>query len=418
MVGCTKEAEETGPIPAPFKPQYKTQTTVSITDANDSVPNAPKTRLLDANIEFDGGYATGAGYYDGNGQATVSARAKPGYRLVSFTGGRVGGNPNEKSDQSSYTFDVDNCDWKFKVEFEIDANIVIGKDIMAVGGDWYSITHGNRIFLAAAKGKVKICPDNTLSGINWVIHNGVLGDMAWVYDVVYGNGKYIVVGSPHSDNMNKAFFSTSTDGITWRRSDYISDGEKPWKKYKWRAGHSNSIIYAQNKFIAACNHEDYDKNPRKALIATSTDGEHWTREGYANESGSPIRILFANGSYVMVTSSGHACTSTNLKDWNVSRVYSSRLNDVCYGNGKYICISDFAAFLSTDGTNWKEISIPTTIKNMAKRIIYKNNRFIISLSDKYIVSVDGENWTMPKDLVDIQGNILTESPFRCLYPIN
>lgn len=53
-------------------------------------------------VEFTGGYATGAGLYDGAAKASVTAVPYSGYQLASFTGGPVGGNTNQFSGSNQY----------------------------------------------------------------------------------------------------------------------------------------------------------------------------------------------------------------------------------------------------------------------------------------------------------------------------
>lgn len=83
------------------------------------------TRSSNGKVEFTGGYATGAGLYDGKATATVSAVPYSGYQLVSFTGGPVGGNTNQFSGSDKYSFGVESQDWKFNVSFKKEYSITL-----------------------------------------------------------------------------------------------------------------------------------------------------------------------------------------------------------------------------------------------------------------------------------------------------
>lgn len=83
------------------------------------------TTRAGSRVEFTGGYATGAGLYDGYAFASVAAVAYSGYQLVSFTGGPVGGNSNHFSGSDQYSFDIDFQDWKFKVSFKKEYTITV-----------------------------------------------------------------------------------------------------------------------------------------------------------------------------------------------------------------------------------------------------------------------------------------------------
>lgn len=76
-------------------------------------------------VEFTGGYATGAGLYNGTDRATVTAVPYSGYQLISFKGGPVGGSSSQFSGKNQYGFDIDNQDWKFSVSFKKEYKITV-----------------------------------------------------------------------------------------------------------------------------------------------------------------------------------------------------------------------------------------------------------------------------------------------------
>ncbi|MBP1615580.1 MAG: hypothetical protein H6Q13_3028 [Bacteroidetes bacterium] len=68
-------------------------------------------------VEFTGGYATGAGLYDGDAQAAVKAVAYDGYRLTQFEGG-PSGESTTLTGANAYEFDIQRQDWQFSVSFK------------------------------------------------------------------------------------------------------------------------------------------------------------------------------------------------------------------------------------------------------------------------------------------------------------
>lgn len=87
----------------------------SITIMGDSMIT---TRSTNGRVEFAGGYATGAGLYDGDADAVVEAVPYSGYQLVNFTGGPTDGSSNQFSGDSRYSFNIQRKDWKFSVSFK------------------------------------------------------------------------------------------------------------------------------------------------------------------------------------------------------------------------------------------------------------------------------------------------------------
>lgn len=106
----------------------------SVTITGDSI--IASTRAAGGRVEFAGGYATGAGLYDGIDKATVAAVPYTGYQLVSFTGGPVDGDPNRFSGRNEYVFDIERRDWKFSVTFkkEYSISVVAGSGGTVTGG--------------------------------------------------------------------------------------------------------------------------------------------------------------------------------------------------------------------------------------------------------------------------------------------
>lgn len=83
------------------------------------------TTRAGSRVEFTGGYATGAGLYDGAAKASVTAVPYSGYQLASFTGGPVGGSSSQFSGSNQYNFNINSQDWKFKVSFKKEYTISV-----------------------------------------------------------------------------------------------------------------------------------------------------------------------------------------------------------------------------------------------------------------------------------------------------
>lgn len=83
------------------------------------------TTRAGSRVEFTGGYATGAGLYDGEDDATVAAVPYSGYQLVSFTGSPVGGSSSQFSGKNQYSFNIQLRDWKFTVSFKKEYTVTV-----------------------------------------------------------------------------------------------------------------------------------------------------------------------------------------------------------------------------------------------------------------------------------------------------
>lgn len=174
LSSCRKDLEYDAGLP--IHSDGKSQVIIT----GDSVLNA-NTRATDGRIEFAGGYATGAGLYDGADNAIVQAVPYDGYQLVEFTGGSVDGNPNEFSGGNQYAFNIRYTDWKFEVTFKKEYQISVSVD--GVGG----IVSGGGTYLDG-----KTC---TLTAI---------ADDGYVFDGWYENSSRVSTSSTYN-------FTTSSD---------------------------------------------------------------------------------------------------------------------------------------------------------------------------------------------------------------
>lgn len=117
VVGCESEM-----LDQEIKKPILKDGQASITIMGDSMVT---TRSTGGRVEFAGGYATGAGLYDGNDDAVVEAVPYSGYQLVSFTGGPINGNASQFSGASQYGFNVNGQDWQFSVSFKKEYTITV-----------------------------------------------------------------------------------------------------------------------------------------------------------------------------------------------------------------------------------------------------------------------------------------------------
>lgn len=112
LTGCSQDSE----VEAITRPNPDGKSQIVITG-----DGAVSTRSGDK-VEFTGGYATGAGLYDGDARAEVKAVAYSGYRLTQFEGGPSGESPTLKG-SDAYEFGIKSQDWQFSVSFKKEYKI-------------------------------------------------------------------------------------------------------------------------------------------------------------------------------------------------------------------------------------------------------------------------------------------------------
>ncbi|RYT82560.1 hypothetical protein EAJ06_02840 [Bacteroides intestinalis] len=205
----------------------------------------------------------------------------------------------------------------------------------------------------------------------------------WWSGIAYGNGKYVAVGNGTSDS---GYITTSTDGENWLPVKTL--GMKGWY----------NIAYGNGKFVVVGSAFD-------SCAASSIDGENWSELIHFDNEIGFRRIIFGNGKFVVVSRSGidkgsPIISSTDGMNWT-DPVYTggtyATINDVAYGNGKFVAIGKVTnanfAITSTDGRSW---SAPNVIagSNTVNAIGFGNGKFVVgTMNGEITVSTDGINWS-------------------------
>lgn len=282
---------------------------------------------------------------------------------------------------TSFTVSWTDLEYEPNAEINIDRETLTasirpycGEDSVDISEETWTIVEGTEDYRFL---NVKYCNDKFIAvgteGIIFYSEDGVtwnkcslfnidgeeVTETTWLRSVAYGDGKYIVVGGRYGMN-GISYTYHSNDGITWyRRYDNYGD------LYGFEA---LDITYANNKFVIVG--ADTGSNGRYADsdILYSEDGITWT--------------------------------------W-VDRVMSEELvmynlNDIEYGNGKFVAIGGVDIFYSEDGITWNRNDFEFTYDK--EHLMYINGKFIAVGDEEISYSEDGISWThINDDTIDANG---------------
>lgn len=360
----------------------------------------PATRSSDGKVEFEGGYATGAGLYDGTKRVPVEAHPDPGYEVNYFYGGPES-DPNRydyaQNQTSAFKVDLRGEDHKFRCGFkekkrELTVNAGTGGSVSPSGTNSYRVE--KPISITAT-------PNSGYEFAGWIITQG---------DATIENpGSPVTTATLHKSNStitanfkkNVQFIAVGTGGWILTPSGeakqvYILD---------W-----NSLAYGNGKYVAIGNDQ----------VTTSSDGENWTTPVRpvpwgANYSWNWKKVTYVNGKFVVIGNcSSHSAqkpavmTSIDGVNWSTPLTfgeYSSEIDkfeDIVYGNGKFVIAGRFGfTTTSVDGINWTEIK---SVGNSYwwRSITYGNGKYVIADASGYTsTSTDGINWTAPQRVKDV-----------------
>lgn len=255
----------------------------------------------------------------------------------------------------------------------------------AADNNWFSVTHGNGLFVAVAYtgtgNRVMTSPD----GINWTSRAPAV-DNNW-YSVAYGNGLFVAVSVNGTGNR----VMTSPDGTTWTSRTSAADNS-------WFA-----VTYGNGLFVAVST------NGTGNQVMTSPDGITWTTRSTPTANRNWRAVTYGNGLFVAVAFGGgstdQVITSTDGITW-ISRnsAVDNNWKSVTYGNGLFVAVANNIAstpsvMTSPDGISWT--SGTSAAQNGWLSVTYGNSLFVavsntvsgLGSSNQVMTSQDGINWT-------------------------
>lgn len=156
----------------------------------------------------------------------------------------------------------------------------------STGMYWRSLAYGNGIYVAVGLNEGWIMTSS--DGKTWTKKQ--VGSMTW-RGVAYGNGRFIIINYD-------GYFSTSTDGVTWKSQSRIPNISRGY----------DVITFGNGKFVVA---EGYRGNTQ-----TTTDGETWTTPNTSSGNNSWQSIAASDGKFILVGSSGYVTTSVDGITWS------------------------------------------------------------------------------------------------------
>ena len=202
-----------------------------------------------------------------------------------------------------------------------------------------------------------------------------------IYDIAYGNGKFVAVGIDGQ-------IAYSTDGSNWTKSQ--NNG------FRMNDSRIQGITYGNGNFVAFGSRSNVVSNGQVSTwwdIVYSSNGSYWSRADTSNFNGAISKIIYGGDKFLAISGSGKIAYSSNGSLW--TPITDSLLNDVtfscvAYGAGKYIAVGNSGKMgFSTDGINWTIV-----ISGSFSNITYLNNKYIAWGNGNFAESSDGTTWQL------------------------
>lgn len=195
------------------------------------------------------------------------------------------------------------------------------------------IFSNNKFIAIGENGKIASSTD----GINWTL---VSSTSTILRSIIYANSLYVVVGG------DKACF-TSTDGVTWvDRSGNLTNSS---------GGYLFDLTYGNGKFVAVGS-----LGSGGAKIVYSTDGITWNNVSDISNilTTTMYSVTYGNGKFVTVGNDGESATSTDGITWysqvNLSTLVSNA-NDIITNGSRFLASAHGSKLAySSNGINWSK----------------------------------------------------------------
>ena len=222
------------------------------------------------------------------------------------------------------------------------------------GSVYYLASTGSNHFLAAGDDGFYA----STNGYTWTTLTG-LPFLEYLDDVVYSNGKYLILG-PDSDYDDSLVYSTNATFSAWTQ-----------KKINITASIS-TVSWGKNVFVASA------RSSGTSAFYTSPDGATWTKQTVSG-TGRVNKIRYLDNRFVAVGSGGAIYTSYDTVTWT-KRPTPCRdaLFDVCFGKGTLVAVGSGGIILTSidHGVSW--VTSPTGVWSSLTGAAFGNDKFLVT----------------------------------------
>lgn len=228
----------------------------------------------------------------------------------------------------------------------------------------------------------------SIDGANW--ENANIPTSFSPTHVCYNNNIYIAIDS-YSTSSTIIY---SQDGVNWTA-----------KEISYEIKQSSKVCCGSGKFIIF--------SWQTSNILYSEDGINWNSLG----TQAPMSTIFyGKDKFVGVNKNLELLYSYDGLNWNLCNAPQGTWMSGCYGNGKYLFVSDTTSdiIISSDGISWEsyQITIDDDLCTIYyPKLAYGAGMFVmvadnLETTEYYggcLTTSDGVNWTVNTDLVDGNG---------------
>ncbi|MDD3694053.1 MAG: hypothetical protein PHC89_01515 [Candidatus Pacebacteria bacterium] len=280
--------------------------------------------------------------------------------------------------------------------------------------NYNSIAYGNGVYVVVGDEASMYSSD----GKNWYPAMTSLAGV--LYSVVYGDGKFVAVGSSNNTSTSNPVAYTSTDGVIWSPSFEALPPKVNTGAGLKKVSYVYDNINEKNLFVAVGSDLSnllggsqipyiiYSSNGNEWFKATLPMGVNGTASdltGGYNEDGEVV-FLSSVATNPLLSSSNIIMSTNGGANWFYPDDALTGLDGfsgaaMSYLNGEFFLggtISDMGSKLiyvmsSSDGFNWEQHEVGSTVSFFPRfNFAYGNDNYISIGAEESIYSLGGENW--------------------------
>jgi hypothetical protein len=196
-----------------------------------------------------------------------------------------------------------------------------------------------------------------------------------------GCGKDTGTNASGTHDTLTIYYGDTTGGMVWN----VMQGIPMTSSYP----HIHSLIWGGNLFVAVGD------TLYSGAVFTSPDGIMWTRQTVARTPTTLNKVIWAKNTYVAVGNAGTISTSSDGINWS-GQTSGLGIDLYCavYGADKFLAYGGYDTVLtSADGLSWTKSATNLGLGGYLDDIAWGNNRFIAAMADSIYTSTDGLTWT-------------------------
>jgi hypothetical protein len=214
-----------------------------------------------------------------------------------------------------------------------------------VTNDLFGIAYGNGAFVVVGgdqEGAGMHVILTSTNGVEWTLRASGTNVL---FDVVFGESKFVAVGRYFADRFSHSVVLTSEDGLAWNRLETdFHFGVK-------------AIAYGANQFVAVGT---YSRGGAQGYAIVSKDGTNWTRTEQIGLGIDLLDITFGNGTFVLVGSHSYIADSVDGLDWRGRFLDTTRhLVGVAYGKGTFVAVGTAGMIVQSQNVAVPSIGRPS-----------------------------------------------------------